>query len=36
MGATAVLVILPKIAGRGGTKTLTLKYPHTEKSRDVK
>ena len=25
-----------KLAGRGGTKTFPLAYPHTEKSRDVK
>jgi hypothetical protein len=25
-----------KLAGRGGTKTLSLIYPHTEKFRDVK
>ena len=25
-----------KLAGRGGTKTLSLTYPHTEKSRGVK
>jgi hypothetical protein len=25
-----------KFAGRGGTKTLSLTYPHTEKFRDVK
>ena len=32
----SVPVLLPKIAGRGGTRTLSLKYPHTEKSRGVK
>ena len=28
--------ISSKLAGRGGTQTLSLTYPHTEKSRGVK